>query len=94
MSIIQFFQMILNKRKDIEEDTHSVLYKFYSIDEKLKISEEIGLEAEKQDYQTLKVNETIRKDPWTPEFVLAPYFPSDDNDNKRPGYLDISLRAY
>lgn len=46
------------------------------------------------DHQTIHITELFRKNPWTAVWVLAPYFPVNDDDPMRPGNLDVSMYLY
>lgn len=95
VGIIDFLQrLIMEETKKIEIGEDEVLEKFYTDHQEIEITEEISLETEVTDHQTLEIAEQIRKDPWTPQWVLAPYFPTDNDDPKRQGRLSISMYLY
>jgi hypothetical protein len=94
LGIIYFLQMLLLNGKGIKEEGDEVLYKYRSDYQNIEVIEEIVADIAMQDYQDVEVAEQIRKDPWTAEWVLGPYIPADDNDNKRPMRLNISSYLY
>lgn len=91
LGIIYFLQnLLLTGRREEKSTENDVLYKYYIDWQNIQVTEEITLETSVQDYQDVSVTELIRKDPFTPEFVLSPYFPTSDSDPKRPMRLSIS----
>jgi len=91
VGIIDFLQrLLIDETKKIAIAEDEVLEKYYTDYQKINVAEEISLHTEKQDYKTIEVAEQIRKDPWTPVWVLAEYFPSDDADAKRQMRLNYS----
>lgn len=95
MGIIEFLQkLLLAQNKQIVVAENEVLEKYYMDNQTVGVVEEISLHTKIQDEQAVQVTELIRKDPWTPEWVLAPYFPVSDADNKREMLLDISSFVY
>lgn len=95
MGIIAFLQqLLLDQNQQITVASSEVLEKYYLDNQNVQVTEEIGLYTEVQDWQNVQVAEQIRKDPWTIEFVLAPYTPVNDADNKREMILDVSSYVY
>lgn len=91
LGIIYFLQnLLLTGRREEKSTENDVLYKYYIDWQNIQVTEEVTVEEAVQDYQDVEVTELIRKDPFTPEFVLSPYFPTSDSDNKRPMRLSIS----
>ena len=95
IGIIQFLQqLLLTGQTQVKESENEVLYKYYTDIQNVSVTENIALHAQLTDHQSISVNELIRKDPWTVEWVLAPYFPVDENDPKRPFLLNTSSYLY
>ena len=95
VGIIDFLQrLLLGETKKIDVGENEVLEKIRTDHQDIQITEAIALEAEETDHASISITESIRKDPWTPEWVLAEYFPSSDADNKRSGRLGISFYLY
>lgn len=93
--IIELLQsLLLEENKKIKIDENEILEKAKFLSEEVTITEEISRHTESQDHQNVTITELIRKDPWTPLWVLGPYFPTSDDDNKRPMKIDISFYVY
>lgn len=91
IGIIYFLQnMLLTGRREEKSTENDVLYKYYIDWQNIQVTEEISVQVALQDYQDIGVTELIRKDPFVVDWVLSPYFPTSDSDNKRPMRLDIS----
>ena len=95
VGIIDFLQrLLLEETRKIEIGEDEVLEKFYTDHVDIQITEAIEVETEMEDHVSVGITELIRKDPWTPTWVLSPYFPASDADSKRPGKLGISFYLY
>lgn len=91
IGIIYFLQnLLLTGRREEKSTENDVLYKYYIDWQQIQVTEDISVEEAVQDYQDTEVTESIRKDPFTVQWCLSPYFPTDDSDPKRPMRLDIS----
>lgn len=91
MGIIAFLQkLLIDQNKLIVVAANEVLEKYYVDNQNIQVTEEIALHTELEDHQDIQVAEQIRKDPWTVEWVLAPYTPVNDADNKREMLLEVS----
>ncbi|MFW6174038.1 MAG: hypothetical protein ACOC5T_09865 [Elusimicrobiota bacterium] len=93
LGIVRFLQELLTSR-DVEERQDEILEKYYIDKQDIEVTETISLETEKEDHQSVEVEENIRKDPFTVVWVLAPYFPSDEDDEKRPFRLNLTSYLY
>jgi hypothetical protein len=99
IGIINFLQsLLLTNAKTIEVNEDQILEKYAHDYQSVQVTEEIALVTPKQDYQNAQVTEDIQKDPFgagvAPTFVLAPYTPSGQTDEKRTGRLNISMYVY
>jgi len=95
IGIIEFLQnLLLGETKKIVIGEDEVLEKYYVDHKDIQVTELIEVYTESEDHQSVAVTELIRKDPWTPIWVLSPYFPSSDADTKREGRLGISMFLY
>lgn len=96
VGIIRLLQdQLLNKIGTTQEAGDEVIDKFYTDNAEVEVSEQITLiEVDTVDEKDIEITEQIRKDPWLPEFVLAPYTVIDDIDNKREMLIDISSYVY
>ena len=93
--IIDLLQdLLLGENKKIKIDENEILERAKFLSEEVTITEDISRHTESADHQTVSIAEQIRKDPWTPLWVLGPYFPTSDDDNKRPARIDISFYLY
>jgi len=88
IGIIDFLQkLLLRDDKEIKIDEDEVLEKFYTDHKNIQITEEIGLDTEQTDHQSIGITESIRKDPFTPKWVLGKTHP-------RSIYFDASSSQY
>ncbi|MDD4609454.1 MAG: hypothetical protein PHY71_04790 [Bacteroidaceae bacterium] len=95
LGIIYFLQeLLLQGRKEVDDDQNDVLYKYYQVNEIAQVTEEISVEEAMEDFKTIGVQESIRKDPFEVIWVLSKYEPVDDNDPKRQFKLNISSYLY
>ena len=95
LGIIDFLQnLLLAENKKITTDKNEILEVLESIDENVLITELIQKHSSISIQEGVSISELIRKNPWTIEWVLGPYFPSSDDDNKREGLLDVSFYLY
>ena len=97
MGIIAFLQQqLIDQSQQTAASDNEVLEKYYIDNQTVQVTEEITLHAHMHDEQAVQVAEQIRKDPWPDgvKFVLGPYFPIDDNDNKRPARIGVSFYVY
>ena len=95
MGIINFLQeLLLSGTKEISLGEDEVLEKYYVDYKDVSVTESIVLHTEVEDHKSIQTTELIRRDPWTPVWVLSPYFPTSDSDVKREGRLDISFYLY
>jgi len=95
LGIIDFLQqLILADNKKIVIDRNEILELVRSVYEGLLLEEEITKEAAIDVDEPIRVAELMRKDPFTPSWVLAHYFPVNDDDSKRMGRLNISMYLY
>lgn len=95
LGIIEFLQKLLMKgRQTIGIREGEIPNVIYMDDAIISVDENITRITPRTDYATVEVEETIRHNPFTPEWVLGPYFPVDENDPKTPMRLDISSYLY
>ena len=95
MGIITFLQeLLLSGTKEITIGEDEVLEKYYIDEKDINVTEDISLHTEVTNHESIEITELLRKDPWTPIWVLSPYFPTSDSDVKREGRLDISMYLY
>lgn len=91
--LVQLLQQLLDRTEIGEEKTDEVLEKLYNIFEAMSVEESITVATPEETAETLTVGENIRRDPFTIVYVLTPYLVVDENDPKRPFFLDKGLLA-
>jgi hypothetical protein len=95
VGIIELLQLLLlkdRKQLTIDEDEVPNLIRLDNAD--IYIEEEIQRISPYTDYSDIEIEEIIRIPDWEAEFVLAPYFPIDDDDPKTPMIMDVSSYLY
>lgn len=86
--LIQLLQNLLDRQEIGEDKTDEILEKLYNLYETMSVGESITRMTPVHADEELIIGENIRKDPFTVECVLAPYTVIDENDPKRPLFLD------
>lgn len=95
LGIIELLQKLLLKdRKQLTIDENEVPNIIKTDNQGVEFEEEITKMEPETDYSDLEVEEDVRFDPFEAEFVIAPYFPVDENDPKTPMRIDISSYIY
>ena len=93
LNMIELLQKLLRVGDEIVSSSEDeVLTLVRNVSESVNIDEEITLDTENEVFETVDIEEQIRQDPWGEgviTWVFAPYFPTDDNDEKRSGKFDI-----
>lgn len=96
VEVIEFLQNLLRDKDKLQARAEgATLTIIKSTAATINVKEEIGLDAEQTDHQTVNVAEQVRKDPFgagvvTP--VFADYFPTNDSDPKRPARFNRNAR--
>ncbi len=84
LGIIDFFQeLVLAGNKDIEIDKDEILELVRSIQENLSMVESVAKQSGNAVTENIQVAESVRRNPFTPVWVWAPYVPINDADTKR-----------
>lgn len=91
--LLSLLQQLLDRTEIGEEKTDEVLEKLYNIYETMTVGESITVATPEDASETLTVGENIRRDPFEIIYVLTPYLVVDENDPKRPFFLDKGLLA-
>lgn len=94
--IIEFLQkLLLQQRKQITIRQDEIPNIIRDDTATVHVGETILVISNETDMQTVHITENIVVPPWAaPIFVLAPYFPTNEDDPKTPGLLDQSMYVY
>ncbi len=91
IGIIEVLQkLLLAGQIEVKESEDEVVYKFYTDHQDISIAELITAVTAETDEQSIGITESIRKDPWTPQWVLGPYFPRALEFNGTSQYVEIA----